>query len=246
MFYPVFKTMKQYQGFDTRNNQRRSTISTPQLRRNSLVTTSPLAERRNSDGIVSPLQLRRSSQNHTVSSTDDTKKETTTQAFLYVGAYLFTYGYPSIEFIFFDDQKRTYIRTCFICLCIPLQGWWNLMAFIHPRFNAIRKKNLNKSFWWVLCTVIFSSQEELDEKKRKASYAARRLESIAYARKSFNLSSTSMPKNRKNNDSVPSSPKRKKKEANLARLEAIMGGSKTLDCEQVTEMYKREKHKYQI
>ena len=55
---------------------------------------------------------------------------------------------------------------------------WNCIAFIRPRFIAVRKKYKNQSFWWTLRVVVFSSIEEEDAKKRKTTYAARRLQRI--------------------------------------------------------------------
>jgi len=115
---------------------------------------------------------------------DDTK----TQASLYIAAYLFTYSTITLTLINGDDS--TFALSLMVSITVPLQGFWNMLNFIRPKFIAIRQKNLSKSFSWVLKASIFSSLEEEEQKKR-----------IANRRATFrrNFSSTSNP-NSSNHD----------------------------------------------
>jgi len=108
--------------------------------------------------------------------TDDTSQDTITQAFLYVGCYVITWGLPGYSF--FRATNINFVINLLHSICLPLQGMWNCIAFIRPRFIAVRKKYKNQSFWWALRVVIFSSIEEEDAKKRKATYTDRRLQRI--------------------------------------------------------------------
>jgi len=97
---------------------------------------------------------------------DDTK----TQALLYIAAYAFTYAFLTIAIILDDDS--TFGLSLMISITVPLQGFWNMLNFVRPKYIAIRQKNLSKPFVWVLKASIFSSLEEEEQKKRLADRKA--------------------------------------------------------------------------
>jgi len=94
---------------------------------------------------------------------DDTK----TQASLYVAAYIITY-LPTAIGVALQDSSN-FPLSVLISITLPLQGMWNMINFIRPKFITIRQKNLSKPFNWVLKASIFSSLEEEEQKKRLAA-----------------------------------------------------------------------------
>lgn len=112
------------------------------------------------------MQQYHSFQNRNGSSDEDggAKKETAIQAFLYFGAYVCTYIWPIIANL--EKRKLSFLLTLAIVVFYPLQGAFNSLAFIRPKYVAIRKKNRRRPKLWVLRAAIFSSLEEEEQKKR--------------------------------------------------------------------------------
>ena len=75
-------------------------------------------------------------------------KDTKQQAFLYVGAFFITYLFPLISVILgiFLNRPTPFAIRLLHGIFLPLQGFWNCIAFIRPRFKIISLKNPNKYF----------------------------------------------------------------------------------------------------
>jgi len=94
-------------------------------------------------------------------------KESARQGLLYMIAFLFTYSWPGIELLFQSiDRSRSsrglYILTAVFC---PLQGFWNFITYIRPRFVKLQQENESLSFLSTMKLIIFT--EEVTEPARQ-------------------------------------------------------------------------------
>ncbi len=87
---------------------------------------------------------------------DDTKK----QAFLYVGSFFLTYFFTTIMVVFdmFFDTPLPYPFMLLQGIFGPLQGFWNFVVFIRPRFNLVSRENQEKSYLQRLYITVFRNQ----------------------------------------------------------------------------------------
>ena len=116
--------------------------------------------------ILNPDEVRRSRRNSTDGSrrmrstidslVDDAKK----QAYLYVGSCFITYSIPIaivIVGIFLGEVQPFFLRVL-QAIFQPLQGFWNLIIFIRPRYKSMRNEEPNKSMCEILHLAIFQNQ----------------------------------------------------------------------------------------
>lgn len=89
------------------------------------------------------------------------QEETYIQAMMYIMAYLCTFIAPFLNFWLGDG----FAAQLFSRLFYPLQGFWNFITFIRPRYVLIREKHGHESRVWILKAVIFG----MDPKTEKAS-----------------------------------------------------------------------------
>ena len=92
-------------------------------------------QRPDSNSGLSSRNSRRSSQSSRLSNdVVDTKK----QAFLYVASFILTYLF-TVNFIIFEifETELPYILMLIQGILAPLQGLWNFLAYIRPRFNIV-------------------------------------------------------------------------------------------------------------
>jgi len=94
--------------------------------------------------------------------------ETGVQSLLYIGSYLLTFIWPMI--ILFNRLVSPAETHIFVRLCVqvfyPLQGFWNFLIYVRPRYKAVRLQNMDKSFLWVLKTIFLGNP--LNPLKRNA------------------------------------------------------------------------------
>jgi hypothetical protein len=79
----------------------------------------------------------------------DTKK----QACLYVASFFLSYLFPIIivvQNLILQQPSLSFTLSLFQAVFQPLQGFWNCLAFIRPRFLDMRRTFPNESFWTVL------------------------------------------------------------------------------------------------
>jgi len=88
--------------------------------------------------------------------------EAARQALLYISAYLLIYVWPIIKCVLTQisdkeqDMPVLYILTA---IFYPLQGFWNCIAYIRPRFVVLRREQDNLSFSSTLRILIFGLGE---------------------------------------------------------------------------------------
>ena len=87
----------------------------------------------------------------------DTKK----QAYLYVGSCFITYVFTVISVVIglFLSRKQPFVTCLLHGIFFPLQGFWNLLIFIRPRYNFQRNADPQKSACEILRIVIFQQPQ---------------------------------------------------------------------------------------
>jgi len=99
-------------------------------------------------------------------------EHTIKQAILYVCALLVTYSPSMVSFIY-DVVCRN--RTCetpidelniLIAIFHPLQGFFNFIIYIRPRYNLVKSQNREMHFWSVLKVVIL--ELDCNQKRRRS------------------------------------------------------------------------------
>ena len=108
----------------------------------------------------------------------DTKK----QAFLYVGSFILTYLFTIICFAFeIFETELPYALMLMQAILTPLQGFWNFLAYVRPRFNIISRQHSEKSICGRLYITVFhkpepSSQGSTRRRRRRRQLPAQRRE----------------------------------------------------------------------
>ena len=83
-------------------------------------------------------------------------KKIAVQGLLYVGAFYITWLFPTISRITELVAKKNYFPIQFLdTFLIPLQGFFNFMIYIRPRFMKYRSDNPDDGFWKAARTVVF-------------------------------------------------------------------------------------------
>jgi len=105
--------------------------------------------------------------------------ESARQALLYISAYILTYMWPGISCVLTQISDKEQIRPVIYILTAifyPLQGFWNCIAYIRPRFVKHRREQENLSFFSTLSIIIFGHEGAPDplsirEQQRRQSLA---------------------------------------------------------------------------
>lgn len=75
-------------------------------------------------------------------------KKIAVQGLLYVGAFYITWFFPTMSRITELVAKKNYFPIQFLdTFLIPLQGFFNFMIYIRPRYIKLRKENEEDGFW---------------------------------------------------------------------------------------------------
>lgn len=93
---------------------------------------------------------------------DVAARETAKQALLYSSAFLFTYLWSAISLLTKNSDTSRQQTTLYILMAIflPLQGFWNFLAYIRPRFMKLRREQDNLSFLSILKIIVFAPEED--------------------------------------------------------------------------------------
>ncbi len=87
----------------------------------------------------------------------DVVHDTFVQANLYVISFLSSFGFMIVLHICeaFFTISAPYPLMIVQGFLIPLQGCWNFLIYIRPRFKEVSRRNVNKAFLWKLYFTIF-------------------------------------------------------------------------------------------
>ena len=92
-------------------------------------------------------------------------RETRTQAFLYISAFFLTYIFLGISTLLgpspaTKEHRNFYLPVvALIKVFLPLQGMWNCIIYIRPRYAAIRLRHPDLPVWGILRMILNSSEE---------------------------------------------------------------------------------------
>ncbi len=88
-----------------------------------------------------------------------TTADTKIQAILYVLSFFITYIFPISLYVIFEmilKVKTPVIGQILQAIFGPLQGFWNFLIYIRPRFNLMTKDHPEKSFFKRLCMTVLA------------------------------------------------------------------------------------------
>lgn len=104
----------------------------------------------------------RTAENTTNASTQSyNSQETAKQATLYVTAFLFTYIFSIVAYTI-AGHRISFALMFLDVLFYPLQGFWNFITFIRPRYILLRKLYPEKRFLWIMKRIFFDNHNTHD------------------------------------------------------------------------------------
>jgi len=85
-------------------------------------------------------------------------KESAKQGILYISAFLFTYSWSGISLLLQSIDRDRPSPTLYILTAVflPLQGFWNFLTYIRPRFVKLQQEDESLSFVATLKMIIFA------------------------------------------------------------------------------------------
>jgi len=101
------------------------------------------------------------------------------QGLLYMSAFLLTYSWSGITLLSRIIAGKASSKTIYMLTAVflPLQGFWNFLAYIRPRFVRLRRGHPSLSFLSTLNTVIFIEEHPaLNRPNRQKRWRNRRFE----------------------------------------------------------------------
>jgi hypothetical protein len=125
---------------------------------------------------VRSFELRTSSQWTFNSQSRHRSKEISIQAGLYIVAFLFTYALfgvstlvgPSAEGV--EENRHIYFPlSVLVKIFLPLQGFWNCIIFVRPRYTALKRRNRHLKCWQIVKQIVFYSNEAAQRKQKLRS-----------------------------------------------------------------------------
>jgi len=103
---------------------------------------------------------------HTISNAPPSNMELTVveyvkQGLLYMCAFLFTYSWSGIALVAqsIGLEASSQILYILTAVFLPLQGFWNFLAYIRPRFMKLRRENKSLSFLTILKFIIITEDD---------------------------------------------------------------------------------------
>jgi len=88
------------------------------------------------------------------------RKQAAIQALSFIGAYLLTWTLPFTNLILLSTIGRVPFSTNLLqAILMPMQGFFNAMVYIRPFIATLRDKYPNKSFFWIIRTVVSPSNQ---------------------------------------------------------------------------------------
>lgn len=118
----------------------------------------------------------------TVSSSrlSNTASDTKKQAFLYVGSFVLSYLFPTVNLV--NEglllQNSSYVLLLLQGMFTPLQGFWNFLVYIRPRFNIISRQHGEINIFRRVFMTVFLKHEPSTQPSRRRSFAGRRRHSL--------------------------------------------------------------------
>jgi len=88
-------------------------------------------------------------------------QETVTQATLYVAAFSCSYIFSLVSYTIAGD-RISFALMFLDALFYPLQGFWNFITFIRPRYILLRKLYPEKRFVWIIKIILFDNPNTND------------------------------------------------------------------------------------
>jgi len=119
------------------------------------------------------------------------RRNTGIQAMLYISSFVFTFVWAILYYIaavVHGENPHTSIMLLFYFFT-PLQGLWNLIIYIRPRFIVVSEECPGKTFLWKVKTIIFTPESQRRQSSLKASKALPRSSSILIVHESFQKAS---------------------------------------------------------
>ena len=119
--------------------------------------------------------------------------ESALQALLYIIAYTLTYGWSFVDIMcrFINGDKPRPVLYILMSIFLPLQGFWNFLAYIRPRFVLLRKEQeTTLSYFSTVHMIIFGRGEVLPPTPTPATAMARRGSTFTSRPKSVHIPSS--------------------------------------------------------
>lgn len=108
------------------------------------------------------------SNTHSKSNLKSTVEDTKKQALLYVGSFILTYTFTVIMLLFelVFKVKAPFPIMLMQGIFSPLQGFWNFLAYIRPRFVIVSNQNDDKNIFQRLFITIFKKPQTTRPRQR--------------------------------------------------------------------------------
>mmetsp|Transcript_18897 Transcript_18897/g.31250 ORF Transcript_18897/g.31250 Transcript_18897/m.31250 type:complete len:693 (-) Transcript_18897:68-2146(-) len=100
-------------------------------------------------------------------------KETSIQASLYIIAFFFTYGIFGLTSVAgpspaTEEYRHVYFPlVVLIKVFLPLQGFWNCVIFVRPRYSALKRRNRNMKASQIIKQIVLYSNEAAQRRQRQ-------------------------------------------------------------------------------
>lgn len=88
------------------------------------------------------------------------------QTFLYVCAYGLTYIWSGLD-ILIGKEHTSDTLAILSAVFLPLQGFWNFLVYIHPRYIVIRREQTELSLFSALKIIIFARNNQNNQPRRR-------------------------------------------------------------------------------
>ena len=93
-------------------------------------------------------------------------KNATRQALLFIGAFVITYVWGFVSAANHAAKGSANFTVLILGgFFVPLQGFFNFIVYLRPRYNSLRKANSSKSFLWLLKNSVLKRSAEMLQNK---------------------------------------------------------------------------------
>mmetsp|Transcript_4731 Transcript_4731/g.5682 ORF Transcript_4731/g.5682 Transcript_4731/m.5682 type:complete len:130 (+) Transcript_4731:3-392(+) len=84
---------------------------------------------------------------------------------LYVGSFFVTFTFPAIINFVGEAGMDSFVLMLLMQITLPLQGFWNFIAYIRPRLHTLQERFRGKSLIWYMLQ-LFSPEDESPSKRK--------------------------------------------------------------------------------
>jgi len=117
------------------------------------------------------------------SNIDTAGLEAAKQAMTYIGGFMLTYVWSSLSVaIPIDKVRHSPVLYIITGIFLPLQGFWNFIAYIRPRFVTLKLEHQDLSFLAAMKEIVFSSRQQFERRQTIRRLRERRRSSITLSR----------------------------------------------------------------